>query len=697
MMNRDDQSHDPYFGLTTGPDEFVMRMSLVGGTMGSYTYVSPEVERHVGLTRAQVLDPDRRGLPGIHADDVAKAAAAFDECLASGVARVELRILNAVTGKFKWFEVTARTERHASAVPTALILVARDISHRRGGAEVMEQRGRSDPLTGLMSRIEFTDLASGVLNERTGRDPHFAVVVVDIDNLRVINDACGFDVGDRVIRSVAALLELEVGRDAAVARLGSDEFAVLLRDVELATALDAGRRIVAAVSSTVANLNGLDVGVSASAGVAAAHSGSSANELLRNADLAMYAARAAGGSCALMFEIGMAQRAAAVTTLTGDLKRAVRNREFVLHFQPIVELASGSVTGAEALVRWNHPTRGLVQPAEFIAMAEESGLIIEIGAWVMRAAMTQARAWADQGRVARMNINVSGVQLSDANFADQVEAALTDTRVDPDSITLELTETSLPRGDSALPILVALRSLGVRLALDDFGTGYSSLEWLSHFPIDHVKLPRTFVDGVGANAGGSVVGRAIAHMAQALRLEIVAEGIETQAQSVRLRDMGCRWAQGYLFSRPVSAAAFEKLPARLGPVGSATTDGAGRRALVVEDDYSLRRATARILRGAGFTVVEAGTGREALEVARRDRLDLAIVDVDLPDFSGLEVAKSFKTSATTADTPVIHVSGVAVEADDRIRGRGAGATAYLVKPVAAPVLLAAAHRLLGES
>lgn len=413
-----------------------------------------------------------------------------------------------------------------------------------------------DALTHIPNRMLFTDRLDQSCREalRSGRE--VALLFVDVDRFKQVNDSMGHAFGDELLRAVAGRM-LECARESdTVARLGGDEFAILMDDVrgrEDAEAL--ALRLVEAMRKPVRILEH-EVCVSLSIGIALyPRDDHDAEALLSKADAAMYEVKTSGRNGYRHFEAGLSSYSSERSSLEAELKQALANGEFVLCYQPQIDLASGTPVGAEALIRWQHPRRGLLSPGSFIDIAEESGLIVPIGDWVLAETCRQHRAWMRQGLPSlRLGINISALQFHQTDFVKRVKRLLSEPGVDPAFLEIELTESMVMRKASVvLDMLNELRAAGVRLALDDFGTGYSSLGYLSRFPIDRLKIDQSFVRGIDRMpVNGSII-RAITALARSLRLQVVAEGVETEAELAVVRECGCDEAQGYLHARPMSA------------------------------------------------------------------------------------------------------------------------------------------------
>jgi diguanylate cyclase (GGDEF)-like protein len=432
-------------------------------------------------------------------------------------------------------------------------------SFNRMAAGIAEREKRitqlafNDSLTGLPNRAFFRqhlDLELKQAERRGGRG--LALLCVDLDNFKAVNDTLGHPVGDELLRAVAGRLGANVG-DAMVARLGGDEFTIILshRDAQEAAGAVAGR-LIAALAEPF-EIRDHELAVGASVGIAMAPGDAAdADTLLKHADLALYQAKGEGGGTYRFFESEMNARAQARHQLESDLRRAVGHGEFELYFQPLFDLETNRIGSFEALIRWNHPSRGLVAPDEFIPLAEETGLIVPIGTWVIQEACRQAMKWPEDVRVA---VNVSSVQFRRPGLVNVLVQALAASGLDPKRLEVEITESIfLESSEALIAVLHSLRSMGIRIALDDFGTGYSSLSYLQSFPFDKIKIDRSFIQQLLSRAGSTAIVRAVIDLARALGMETTAEGVESPEQLAELRLQGCSSVQGYLFSKPVTAA-----------------------------------------------------------------------------------------------------------------------------------------------
>jgi diguanylate cyclase (GGDEF)-like protein/PAS domain S-box-containing protein len=442
------------------------------------------------------------------------------------------------------------------------VVVFRDVSATRAMALQMTYSAHHDFLTGLPNRMLLSDRLSQVITLAPRHGTKLAVLFLDLDGFKNVNDSMGHAIGDKLLQSVAKRLVGCVRASDTVSRQGGDEFVVLLSEMEhLGDAAITATRMLHAVAA-VHSIDQHDLHITASIGASVYPDDAlDADTLIKHADTAMYQAKENGRHGYQFFKPSMNAPAVERQSIEESLRTALERRELALHYQPTINLRSRAITGAEALLRWTHPTRGAVAPSQFISIAEDCGLILPIGRWVLRQACQQARAWIDRGLpLETMSINVSAMEFRDDSFLDDVLAVLDDTGLDPSSLELDVTEAVLMKhADLSASVLQSLRANGVQLAIDDFGTGYSSLRYLKKYPIDALKIDRSFVRQISRAPDDSTVASAIIGMGRSLKLRVIAEGVETQRELAFLQARHCDEAQGYFFGRPVAPEQFEKL------------------------------------------------------------------------------------------------------------------------------------------
>ena len=467
-------------------------------------------------------------------------------------------------------------DRHGQV--TGAVMVFHDVSTTRALSSKMVHLAQHDSLTDLPNRTLFSARLTDAIAAAHRYRRKLAVLYLDLDRFKYVNDSLGHAMADRVLQSVASRLLASVRASDTVSRQGGDEFVILLSEV--AGAQDgavSAEKILQAVR-TLHRIDQHDLHLTASIGIATYPAdGTEAEALMKNADFAMYHAKDSGRNTYQFFKSDMNVCALERQSLEVDLRRALENREFELHYQPKVNLETGAITAVEALIRWRHPQRGLVPPAQFIPVAEACGVIVPIGRWVLGEACRQSRAWRDAGLAPiRIAINVSPLELRDRDFVATVRATLQKTSLEPCCLELELTETFLMQDTTVTAaVLEALKDLGVTLALDDFGTGYSSLSRLQRFPIDTLKIDQSFVRDLTSHADAAGIVSAVIGMGNSLHMRVVAEGVETREQLTFLQQRGCPEGQGYYFSRPVIAAQLPRLLGRTLPETAVAINGLG--------------------------------------------------------------------------------------------------------------------------
>jgi len=575
-----------------------------------------------------------------------------------------------------------------------------------------------DALTDLPNRSMLLDQLSDCLSraQRTGKSG--ALLHIDLDRFNKFNDSFGLEAGDRLLRTIARRLIgcLREGDEVCrvelhdehsmVSRLGGDEFVIVLPSLHARdNATTVAERVLETVSEPISwGLN--EVIVTPSIGILIfPEQADDIEMLLRNVALATARAKQLGRNRYEMYSSQSETHLATETSLESELHQAIERDELEMYLQPKVDVATGRVKGAEALLRWQHPLRGLIGPDVFIPLAEETGLIVPFGNWILRTACEQLARWGEAGWDGlTISVNVASLQLKGGNLLDEVGSILSATGVDPSRLTLELTESAIfENAEANIKILSMIRSLGVRLSLDDFGTGFSSLSYLQQLPIHELKIDRSFIMTIESEMDEAPVVAAIIAMAWRLGLQIVVEGIENEAQLNYIERHQCDTYQGFLFAKPMPQNEFFKKlrPEDLLPVsggnmlaGSAATvphvgrgaaAASGGRLLVIDDDPSIGRLVTTLLEEDGILVMTAHTGSVGLALARERRFDLVLLDIGLPDADGFSLCRQLCADAATQDVPVIFLTARET-AGDEARGLGEGAIDFIRKPVQPDIL-----------
>jgi len=505
-----------------------------------------------------------------HPDDRTLSQSEMDHAISSATDsyRIEKRYCHA-DGHLVWASVNVSCVRADDQTPLYFIGQIEDVTESRALREQLAYAAIHDSLTKLPNRELFMDRLEVALRRAERSRRRVAVIFLDLDRFKLINDSLGHDVGDSILRAVADRLSSVMRAGDTLARFGGDEFTVLCDDIiDDGEALGVAQRLVTAMRQPLAVSNS-ETFVSLSVGIALSNGGhESGAVLLRNADVAMYRAKEHGPSRIEVYKEDDEENVFSRLRTSDDLHRALERQEFELHYQPVVDLHTETLVGIEALVRWRHPTRGLLLPFEFIALAEDSGLIVPLGAWVLHEACRQTAQWdvlrteRDQN-TARLNIavNVSALQLVEPGFPALVAGTIDTAGIDPDRLWLEITESALMRdADDAVLVLTTLRELGLHLEIDDFGIGYSSLSYLQRFPVETLKIDKSFVDELDQTSDNAAIVRAIIGLGDSLGLSVIAEGVERPTQATRLQALGCHLAQGYLFGKPRPARSLGAFP-----------------------------------------------------------------------------------------------------------------------------------------
>jgi diguanylate cyclase (GGDEF)-like protein len=525
----------------------------------------------------------------------------------------------------------------------------RETAARKRAQNELDYRTSYDTLTGLPNRAMFIDRSEQALVHASRHNRQAAVLLLDLDRFKAINENFGRAAGDAVLFELAQRMTLALREGDTVARLSVDEFGVLINDLaQTDDVLPLAQKLLQAVALPVPfKIDGTtELFVTGSAGISIyPRDGNSAEDLLKAADTAMHNAKSLGGNAFNFFAEEMNQRLSTRIVLEGALRRALEQGELQVHYQPKVSLLSGEIVGAEALVRWPHPDQGMISPVDFIPLAEETGLIVPLGEWVLNTACAQIRQWEDaQLPVPPIAVNLSARQFLQPNLIAMIRAALDAHQLAPRLLEVEITEsTAMVNIDKAISILHALKALGITISLDDFGTGYSSLSYLKRFPINHLKIDRAFVRDITTDPDDALICKAVIGLAHNLKMSVIAEGVETEGQMNYLRQHHCDEMQGYYFSRPLPAEEFAALLAdgrRL--AFSEDAEGAQRTLLLVDDEENVLSSLKRVLRRGGYRILTAGSAAEAFEVLAIHDIQVIISDQRMPVMSGTAFLRRVK-------------------------------------------------------
>lgn len=523
-------------------------------------YVSPSVEQILGVSPRSLSGQNGLGL--LHDDDVEPARRALHRVCTHQQQAESLDVrLQHGTGGWRHLDLVATNRLETDSI-RGIVLNLRDVTERRELEGRLEWQAFHDAMTGLANRVLFADRVGHALARRQRSGSDLGVLFIDLDHFKVVNDTLGHAAGDALLREAARRITQEVRAADTVARLGGDEFAVLLEDAPQAHCEATAERLLAQLTRGFI-IDGREVFTGASIGLAMADPGVALDDLIRDADVAMYVAKSEGRGCVVTFRDAMREQVTERLTLEADLRRALDHGELSVVYQPQLDLRTGEILGAEALVRWNHPTRGLIPPSRFVPIAEQAGLMVAMSRFVLRTATREAAEWRVAGSeepTVHVAVNLSGRHVQDPSLLDDVHAALDAADLDASLLTIEITESVMMHNtNSAIAVLRALKALGCKIAVDDFGTGYSSLSYLQQFPVDVLKIDKRFIDTLGTPEGDDALTRAILSLGDSLGLATVAEGIETSRQLAELQRMGCLLGQGFLLSHPLPGRVFAEL------------------------------------------------------------------------------------------------------------------------------------------
>lgn len=535
-----------------------------------------------------------------------------------------------------------------------------DINARKQYEFQLEYQSQHDALTGLPNRNLLADRLGQAISRVRRQGQLVGVLFLDLDNFKIVNDSLGHDIGDHLLKAVSERLTTVVREGDTVARHGGDEFVIVLADmVQEEDVVNATRKLLATMAAPF-KLDGRDQVATVSVGVAICpRDGEDQATLLRNADTALYRAKDAGRNTFRFYAADMNQRLLERLNLEGDLHQALERDEFLLHYQPQVDLASGVITGAEALVRWHHPVRGIVSPAEFIPLTEETGLIVPLGIWILREACRQTMAWREAGLPElHISVNLSARQFHSPDLPKTILDVLAETGLEARLLELEITESMVMHDpEDAIAVLDELEKHGIRFAVDDFGTGYSSLNYLKRFPIHKLKIDQSFVRNITTDPEDAAITTAVIELAHSLKLKVIAEGVETEEQRAFLRARQCDEMQGYFFSRPLPATEMDALLIANKQLLAAPVveNEETRTLLLVDDEENILNTLYRLLRRDGYHILRTTSPREALKLLARHTVGVVVSDQRMPEMQGVDFLR--KVKEIHPDTVRIVLSG----------------------------------------
>ncbi|MFZ2306319.1 MAG: EAL domain-containing protein [Rhodoferax sp.] len=606
---------------------------------GSYLYVSPACVEESGYSPDDFFADAGLMEKIVHPDDLDAWRQRGPAGAQNDTAPLIFRI-RAKDGSEHWIEHICKTVLDANGNSLGQRGSHRDISQRRDAEQRLDFFINRDPLTGLPNRALFREVLGQTLQRAEREQTQFALLFIDLDNFKTINESLGHSLGDQLLVEASKRLKELLPDVNTLARVGGDEFYIVFSHSEGMPWIDLiAQRMIDALARPFA-LNGNSVYVGASAGIALyPNDGKDAETLQSHADAALHQAKLRGRGILHFFSAEMSGRAKERLTLEADLRRSVEQNELRVHYQPQVDLISGEVVGLEALVRWQHPLRGLIPPGEFIPLAEESGYVVQLGDWVLRTACRQIRQWSDAGlKLRQVAVNVSAVQLSRGHLLATVKAALQETGIAPEQLELEITESCVMLDrEKSFQSLADLKALGVRLSIDDFGTGYSSLAYLQQLEVHKLKVDMAFVRDMTTNSNNASIVKAVIALGHSLGLEIIAEGVETSGQARQLRTLQCDVMQGYLISRPLPAAEMTRFLQEFSPTLLPQDDQALSTLLLVDDEPSILSALSRVLRRENYHILTATSCDEALAALAQHPVGVILSDQRMPDLSGTEL------------------------------------------------------------
>jgi diguanylate cyclase (GGDEF)-like protein/PAS domain S-box-containing protein len=610
------------------------------------TYVSPAFEKLTGRSSAEVGNHADSWLTLVHDDDRERVQREWKHRALHGTYDIEFRIIHA-DGSERWVQDRAFPVRSLGGEIYRIAGITKDITERKRADARLLHLAHYDQLSGLPNRVLFYDRLKQALVQANRNGWITAVLFIDLDRFKAVNDTIGHAGGDLLLKDVSDRLVRCVRAADTLGRLGGDEFAVVLS--ELRTPQDAAG-VASAILEALAepfDIEGHEIYTAASIGIAVYPSDTeNADILIRNADTAMYEAKAAGRNVYRFYTAEMNQLALERMQLEGKLRRALERQEFLLHFQPKLDLITGEIAGCEALLRWASPDEGLVSPARFIPLLEETGLIVQVGEWVLQGACAQLKAWKHaRVRPVPIAINLSARQFQQQDLTATVRKALHEHGVAARYLELEITESvAMQNAEASIGTLRELKALGVKLAVDDFGTGYSSLSYLKRLPVDTVKIDRAFVTELATNPDDASIAQAIINMAHNLGLKVVAEGVQTASQLSFLTSHDCDQMQGYYFSRAVPQSEMTDMlrQNRRLQRSSGDADDGERTLLLLDDEENVLSSLKRLLRQDNYRLFTATSARAAFEILASHRVGVIVADQRIPEMTGVEFLRRVK-------------------------------------------------------
>lgn len=594
----------------------------------------PEMDGYEICRRIKVL-PQGNRIPVIFVTVV--------DAIEEKVRGFELGAADYITKPFDIDEVRARIRTHLELARLRLFLEDL-VAQRTALLQVSEEKYRTlahrDPLTGLPNRVLFAELLEHAILHAEHNQSQFALLNIDLDNFATINESLGHSLGDQLLVEVGRRLQNLLPESDAIARIAGDEFNIILDHGEGMPWIDLLAQRMIDVLAVPFSLNSHSVYVGASIGIALYPTdGANAEALQSNADTALHQAKVQGRGTLRFFSPEMGLRAKYRLTLEAELRRALVSNELRVFYQPQVDLISGEIVGLEALVRWQHPERGLVLPGDFIPLAEESGLVVPLGDWVLRETCRQIKQWTESGLAPRQTaVNISAVQLSRGQLLESIKEALMETGIAPQQLELEITESFvIVDRDQSFKALSELKALGIRLSIDDFGTGYSSLGYLQQLEVDKLKVDISFVRNMTTNIGNASIVKAVIALGHSLGLEVIAEGVEDAGQARYLRSLRCDVMQGYLISRPMPAEETTRFLESFQPTRIPVDNEALSTLLLVDDEPNILTSLSRLLRRENYRILTAATCEEALTQLAEHQVGVIIIDQRMPGMSGTEL------------------------------------------------------------